>query len=252
MHSATARLVVSALFGIVVLAGCSTSSEGGESVGPIRSELPLLPGEQRISEEDQQDSLAEIVNRFHLQEAEFTQCVNALGYEYEARQVRVDVDDGDPLTFFEFRREWGYGVSTYRDNPFGLNITISGGVSPIEDFDTFVFEDGEGDCFALYPLKNFEYELVRLRSPVVISERPLNSSEMVEATEQWSSCMKSAGFDYNSPDERARDLAGRFNDFLDDPNSGGSDEFRNEELRIAARDVECFVNHVLPVLEALQ
>jgi hypothetical protein len=83
---------------------------------------------------------------------------------------------------------------------------------------------------------------------------------MIAAIENWSTCMREAGFDYDSPEDIESNLDDRLDAVLDgaDPETLSPDgqaaltELQGEERAIAIADYDCEVEHIVPAEQQIE
>ena len=266
--------------GVLILAAC-----GGGSDEESNSETPEPTsagnGSQEIGREEFGMTEEQLVTTIDAVESSIADCMTEAGFEYipidaETFREAMDLVGGSPPGFTdeEFVAQYGYGVTTMppqSDFRFGdENQQIFDNLSPEDQvaYTRTLVGDHETATFVLM-LEQEDFlqagGCTETAIQEVFTEEQLSPSffnpfdalveqdpRMIEAQENWSACMKEAGFEYatqGDPEdefvERLQTLTGG----VDPATLTGSDkdaltELQGEERAIAAVDFECAAEHV--------
>jgi hypothetical protein len=270
------RLIVSVSLAIVaiLIAGCGDEKASNER--PLELEETLGFSREGILE------------RQTRVEGRIRDCMKAQGFDY----VPVDpfaqqqaLTGKARLTDEEFTKQFGYGITTL----FGRGSTQSdpnekirqslsttdraaynrtlGGENPTVTFTEAV---DAGDFTELGGCTKEASEAVFGGAAVLttlvekldeLDEQIAQDQRMVKAGEEWSTCMRDAGYRYEEPDEIDSDLEERFKAIVGTgvapgtttPPAGASfdraalTELQREEVRIANADLDCEKQEIEPV-----
>jgi len=273
------------------LAACGGGADGG---GPTSIGDALgLPDEQAFRERERD-----------VQEA-IRQCMADEGFDYvpvDPSEMNIELAGPGIRPDAEFRRQYGYGVTTRLDrtgegDDTDPNAAIREALSDTdrEAYDRALHGDlaagvgGDGEVFiqvgpggemsgteAGTPVEPedagcfgkaqsevggddaFNPEIGR--QLMEMEERIQSDARMVAALEAWSSCMREAGFEYDSPRDIHGDLFERLQALRgpDDEHGrptgdeAGLARLQDEELAIAAADDECWAEHLRDVEEEVR
>lgn len=257
-----------------------------QSSAATRSSGATLPGTREfgLTEED----FARHVERT---QALVATCMAEAGFEYlpvnvstvEAAQARVRRDPG--MSRRAYKQKWGLGVTTRFDNPVrdtGLgpqNLRIFAslpapdqvaynrtlfGRNPKADF-VFTLDEEDfsetGGCTRKAVARVFTAS--QLKGTFVNPKDVLVDSDkrIVAARHAWSTCMRSAGYDYlNDQDEIIGDFEERLDKLVgaDDPTQltgarvAALKAMQREEINVALADLDCQLKHTDKVYDQVE
>jgi hypothetical protein len=251
--------------------GNGPASAEGEQTGKAK-----LPGvkEFGLSEEQFNEHVEKT-------QALIAKCMTEAGFEYipvdvktvEAAQARVRTDPG--YTRRTYKEKWGLGVTTRFDKPvrdtgLGPNLQIwqslppadqeaysrtLWGDDPTSDF-VFTLDEEDfsstGGCTRKAVAQVFTPE--QLKGTYVNPKDVLVESDprVVAAKRNWSSCMRSRGYDYQEDqDQIIEEYEERLDKLLDgdDPETltgaraAALGKLQQEEIAVAVADLDCQVKH---------
>jgi len=273
---------------LLVLAACGGSSN---EEGPTDTQQPTSGGNGsgEIGREEFGMTEEELVNAIDDVEASIATCMEAAGFEYvpiDAETFRDGMDlvggSAPGLSDQEFFAQYGYGITT-RPPTAGFRFGDENGAI----FDNLSPEDQVaytrtvvGDNATATHVKMLEEEdfspaggCTETAVKEVYTEEQLSPTffnpfdalveqdpREIAAQKNWSTCMREAGFDY----ETQGDPEDEFKERLDDLTKGadpasltGTDkdalaELQGEELAVAAADFECAVKFVNDVEQQVE
>jgi hypothetical protein len=245
-------------------------------------------GNAEIGKEEFGMTEEELVTAIEQVESSIASCMDAAGFEYTPidpvtfREGMSSLASVPGLSDAEFVAQYGYGFTTLPPTQvfrFGdENAAVYDTLSPEDQvaYDrtivgertetTFVFmlenEDfeGAGGCTktAIDEVFTEEQRDPNFENPfdVLVEEDP----RYIAAEEAWSNCMNEEGFDYDSPEDAEDELLERFDDLTkgqDPATLTGSEltllqELQAEERAIAAADLVCAEEHLIPVEEQVE
>jgi len=265
--------------GVVVLAACGSgaSSDSGQT------QQSTSGGNQQVGVEEFGMTDEALVKSIERAESLVASCMTDAGFEYvpiDAVTFRGAMDaltSAPGLTDAEFVAQYGYGITTLPPRQaFGAgeqNTRIYDQLSAADQIAykrtlwgdnveaTFVImlenEDfsGAGGCTKKAIDQVFTAEQRNANYVNPFDAQVQQDSRMVDALEKWSSCMRQAGYDYETPDDAEREITDRFNAFTKgaDPRTlTGSDkaaltQLQGEERAVAQADHDCFEQFVTDV-----
>lgn len=243
----------------------------GADDGQTETTQPL-PGTQAFGLTDQ-----EFTTYVEEVESLIAECMAGAGFEYVPVDVTAVLEVGvwrraDPnMSREEFKREWGYGISTRVDDPareVGLgdqNVTIYEGLTESEKIAyerTLFGEDpdatfaltlddedfsGTGGCTeeavtAVFPAAMLTSTFINPKDVLVESDPRVTAAE-----QDWMDCMGEDAYEYEDQDEIIEEFEDRYDELLDgkdlDELSGDDlvalEELQSEEIAVAMKDLEC-------------
>lgn len=246
---------------------CGTGAGDGQT-----ETTQSLPGIQAFGLTDQ-----EFTRYVEEVESIIAECMAEAGFEYVPVDVTAVLDVGvwrraDPnVSREEFKREWGYGISTRVDDPareVGLgdqNVAIYEGLTESEKiaYDRTLFGDdpdatfamtlddedfsGTGGCTreavtAVFPAEMMTATFINPKDVLVESD-----PRVVAAEQEWMDCMSEDGYEYEDQDEIIEEYEDSYDELLDgkdlDELSGDElvalEELQSEEIAVALKDLEC-------------
>ena len=217
-------------------------------------------------------------------------CMAAGGFEYvavDAETVRDAMDGlgGVPgVSDEDFATQFGYGVSTQFDNPGFAPVFGERNVQALEDLPAadqvaytraLLGEDAEATFVFTLEVEDFSRTggctrtaIERFFSSAELSPSYVNpidvrvqqDARLLAAQEQWSGCMREAGFDYESSEDTDIDVQNRLEALTEgaDPETlTGSArdalvELQGYERALAVADLGCFEEFVEEVEEEVE
>jgi hypothetical protein len=273
-------LVVALSAVVALMAACGDDSGGGGGGGSSsRAKDDGLPGLEAMGLTEKQ-----FATHVEAVESRIADCMSRAGFDY----VPVDVDTVrlamlavriEPgYTRVEYKKRWGYGVTTRFDNPvkeigLGPNLATLRGLSPEDRAayertlygentdETFAFAFDEEDFSSTGGCTRRAVEQVFTKKQVsgsyvhpkdiLIDEDP----RIVAANEAWVQCMHDLGYDtnyeYDDQDDIIADFEKRFDKLVGDddprkltgPRAEQLKAMQREEIEISLADVECQIRH---------
>ncbi len=265
------------MVGLLALTGCGG---GGR---PATTADPVAEG----SVEDQLGfDTAGTLARQAAVENEISVCMKAQGFDYvavDAVAARTALVGSPRMSDAEFRRQFGYGISTLYDRASrqtdpntrlrivlspadraAYDRTLSGG----NPESTFALAVDTGDFTQLGGCTKQATEsvfggaelLTTLQGQLdALDERIVQDQRMVRAAEAWSACMKDAGYRYAEPDETDADFTRRLRAIVGPPPAPGEIPARRPydraalaalqrlETAVGTTDLRCEEKHIYPV-----
>lgn len=232
---------------------------------------------------------AEIVKRVDAVEQSIATCMSDAGFEYvavdyaTARQAMDADSKPSGLDPDQFRSEFGYGITTLYGGAatqatigLGRNIAIRDGLPAADRVawerqlfgdnsnQTFVVgldeEDlsGTGGCTRQAVEQNFSADELGagfVNYQNAEGARIDQDARVIAAYQDWATCMRDAGYNYNAGDEIDADLASRLDSItqgltpaeLSSDAQAALSELQGEERAIAAVDHDCDVKFVADI-----
>lgn len=233
---------------------------------------------------------AEVVRRVDAVEALIASCMRDAGFEYvpvDYKTARKAMDSNSKpsgLSSKDFRTQYGYGITTQfagADNQALMgagaqNIRIRNGLSTADHtaYMHALYGDNPSATFVVgLDSENFSQTGGCTRKAVeqVFSKDELGANfvnyqnaqdarvdqdpRVIAAQKDWGTCMRQAGYSYNTSDEIKADLASRLDaitggaapDTLSADAQAALKQLQGEELAIAAADHDCSVKFVDPI-----
>ena len=262
-----------------------TSAASGTSTGPVLT--TNFVRDETKGQEELGLTKAEIIRRVDATEGLIAQCMTAAGFEYfpvDYTTARAAMDSNSKpsgLTGDEFRKQFGYGVTTLYAGPATQstlslgkrNAQYKAGLSTADRvaYDRTLYGKNPNYTFVV-ALDREDFSQVggctRAAVQLIFSKEQVGASfvnyqnaagtridadpRVIAAYKDWSSCMRQAGYPYNSPGEINADLVTR----LDKVTGGAALEalsaaartaltsLQGEEKALAALDHECDLKFV--------
>lgn len=222
---------------VAVLAGCGGGGGSKPTAAPAAQAADAaefgLPG-------------AEIERRQIKVEGLIQTCMKAQGFDYmpvDPTTLRAAMDSNSKpsgLSEQEFRKQYGYGISTLYDaqllqsqnSQSEPNKKIRDALAPADRaaYDRALYGDNAGATFAsaldsedltglggctkqavdtTFPPSEIKLLRQSPNSQDAVGELALQDARVIEATRSWSACMRTAGYNYAKPDEIKTDLQAR-------------------------------------------
>lgn len=229
----------------ISLSACGDGGQdgGGASAGPTGSTI--------LSNQGLRSAINEAIAEFDEDESVLLACLTDAGFDYEPRTVTVALADPNLglVSSLDRLRRWGYGISV-GEGTNGITVSQIGGNVPDDQRDAFLLAIGEGGaCFEYASVTDIATEVEALQNefgdlPDDFASNPV----VVEALRNWTECMSSRGYTYDSPLAVFEDLDQRFGAAQ---SSDDRRAFEELELRIASADADCQEVHVFPALRSL-
>ena len=274
------RTSVSAL-ALLAVSACG----GGASTGEESKDAEHLPGIKEFGLTE-----VEFVDHVERTQALIAECMTRAGFEYvpvdvrtvEAAQARVRTDPG--YTRETYKQKWGLAVTTRFDDPvrdvgLGPNLEIWQSLPPRdqeayartlwgdEPKSDFVFTMDEEDFSSTGGCTRKAVAAVftpaQLKGTYVNPKDVLveNDPRIIEAQDDWTECMREAGYEYeDDQDEIIEEFQERLDELLegDDPASltGARAEalrkLQQEEIAVSLVDLECQIKHTDDVFREVE
>lgn len=218
------------------------SCAGSPSPDPVVTE-PILNA----------DTLDQVIRKalqqFNEAEETFAACLHKAGFDYRPRtaQVTVTSDHGGLRSRAEMIRTVGYGIV---DGEAGAGVEASvssGGVRETqrEAFEYAVSPGGEcADQLNYVDIQQVVQEYQDM--PPDVDDRVLADPRFIEAQNNWRSCMKSLGYQFNSPIDAFGYIESKH--LAVGSNSEEIAKLKDEEVRIATADLDCYTQYLDPIL----
>jgi len=283
MRPGAVLLSVCAAIAMIAIAGCGGDDKKQSEASEIEEQLGLS------------GSSTDSVQRQTQVEGRIQECMRAQGFEYTpvdplARQAALT--GRARMSDEEFLKQFGYGISTLfgrgnaaqADPNERVRKSLSAadraaydralwgentGVTFAEALDTGEFGD-LGGCTKI--ASDAAFGGAAVLTAVVgkldeLDEGIVQDQRMVRAFEQWSVCMRDAGYRYEDPDAIDADLLERFQSIMgvgvrpgaSAPPSPGTSydrvalaDLQREEVKIANADLACEKRHVTPVEDVVR
>jgi len=266
--------------GIVVLAACGGGSDE-ENATDTQETTPAANGSQEIGKEEFGMTEEQLVTTIDAVESSIADCMTEAGFEYipidaETFRDAMDLVGGSPPGFSdeEFVAQYGYGITTLppkSDFRFGdENQRIFDDLSTEDQvaYTRTLVGDHETATFVLMlEQEDFlpaggctEKAIEEVFTPEQLSPSFFNPFDalveqdprMIDAQENWSNCMKEAGFEYATQGDPEDEFVERLQTLTGGANPAdltGSDkdaltELQGQERAIAAVDFECAREHI--------
>ena len=275
--------------GVVVLAACGGGSDEENATPAEETTAPTGNGTQEIGREEFGMTEEQLVTTIDAVESRIADCMSAAGFEYvpidvETFRDAMDAVGGAPPGFSdeEFVAQYGYGITTLppkSDFRFGEeNQAIFDDLSPEDQvaYTRTLVGDHETATFVLMlEQEDFlpsggctETAIEEVFTPEQLSPSFFNPFDalveqdprMIQAQEDWSNCMKEAGFEYatqGDPEdefvERLQTLTGGADPTkLDGADKAALEELQGEERAIALVDFDCAETHITDVEDQVE
>jgi hypothetical protein len=266
--------------GIIVLAACGGGSDE-DNATQAEETAPAGNGSQQIGREEFGMTEEQLVATIDAVESSIADCMSEAGFEYipidaETFRDAMDLVGGSPPGFTdeEFVAQYGYGITTLPPKSefrFGdENQRIFDDLSSEDQvaYTRTLVGDHETATFVLMlEQEDFlpaggctETAIEEVFTPEQLSPSFFNPFDalveqdprMIEAQENWSNCMKGAGFEYatqGDPEdefvERLQTLTGGADPAtLEGSDKEALEQLQGEERAIAAVDFECASEHI--------
>ncbi len=289
-RSAAAAFLLAATLGLVATAcggGSDSSAEGGtREARTVDESGQKLPGTKEFGLTEE-----EFASRVETVQTLIAECMADAGFEYvpadvktiERAQSAVRVEPG--FTREEYKRRWGYGVTTRFDNvvkeielgPQNLRYIASLSAADEAAYERTLYGEDPDATFAFtFDEEDFSSTGGCTRKAVeqVFSEEELkgtyinpkdvlveNDPRVVKANADWVACMQRHGYDgYLDQDEIIEEFEERLDALTDgeDPRTltGAKAEtlkqLQAEEIEISLADVDCQKKHVDAVIREVE
>ena len=279
--------IVWILGGVLVLAACGGGSDE-ENSGETQQPTTAGNGGGEIGREEFGMTEEQLVNAIEQTEAAIAECMDAEGFEYTPidpvtfREAMSSLAAVPGLSDEEFVAQYGYGFSTlppvqaFRAGPENQRIYDSLSEQDKVAYDRALWGDNTEATF-VFMLENEDFEgaggCTKTAIEAVFTEEQRNPNfenpfdRLVEqdpryqdAIEEWSACMSEAGYDYESPEDAEDEILERYNDLtrgqppetLTGTDQEALSELQGEERAIAAADLNCAEEHLIPVEEQVE
>ena len=203
------------------------------------------------------DALDQVIRgalqQFNEAEEAFAACLREAGFDYSPRtaQVTVTSDHGGLRSRAEMIRTVGYGIVNGEAGA-GVQAIVIGGDIPAaqrEAFEQSVSPGGEcEDQLNYVDIQQVVQEYQDM--PPGVDDRVLADPEFIEAQNNWRKCMKSLGYQFNSPIDAFNYIESKFFTIGSDPEDIA--KLAEEEVRIATADLDCFNKHLDPIVRELK
>jgi hypothetical protein len=269
------------MVGLVTLASCGKSA--GSSTPAQATGSASAPNEFGLS-------LAELAVRVESTEQLIATCMKQAGFQYVALDfgaVKAAMDSDQTaagLSSEDFVKQFGLGVTTQFDKPlvvFGAGPQNNDFLNGLGASDQVAFRrELWGETPDWSHVRAIEQEdfsqtggctlaaATQTYSPTELSGNYVNPKDkliqqdprMVTARQQWTTCMRDAGYEYDEPDQVSEDLTERLKAIV-----GGQDPktvtgptldalkaLQGEELAVAAALTTCEEKTILPVQDAVE
>jgi hypothetical protein len=284
MPRPTTRLLatIAAVGTLAALTSCSGSEAGS---GPGGDESGQLPGikEFGLTEE-------EFVDHIERTQQRIAECMHEAGFEYvpvdvrtiEDAQARVRMDPG--YTRRSYKEKWGLAVTTRFDDPvrdvgLGPNLQIWQSLPPTDqeayartlwgdepksDF-VFMFDEEDfsnaGGCTRKGVTGVFTPDQLKgtyINPKDVLVE---NDPRIIEAEDNWTECMREAGYEYeDDQDEIIEEYEERLDELLGDedpealtgPRLAALKRLQEEEIAVSLVDLRCQIEHTDDVFREVE
>jgi hypothetical protein len=266
---------------LLVVSACQSTPSADSSEGDGKK----LPGVKEFGLTEVQ-----FVEHIEKTQALISECMAEAGFEYipvdvktiEAGQARMRSDPG--YTRETYKQKWGLGVTTRFDNPvrdtgLGPNLEIWKGLpkadqeaysrtlwgdNPKYDF-VFAFDEEDfsetGGCTRKAVAQVFTQ--AQLKGTYVNPKDVLveNDPRIIEAQDNWTECMREAGYDYeDDQDEIIEYYEERLEELLgdDDPQSltghrlAQLRKLQQEEIAVSLVDLECQIKYTDDVFRQVE
>lgn len=267
---------------LLALGGCGGSDASPDPAAGDGKELPGIK-EFGLTEE-------QFVDQIERTQQHIAECMRDAGFEYipvdvktiESAQARVRMDPG--YTRRSYKEKWGLGVTTRFDDPvrdvgLGPNLEIWQSLPPTDreayartlwgdkpksDF-VFTFDEEDfsstGGCTREAVAKVFTP--AQLKGTYVNPKDVLveNDPRIIEAQDEWTECMREAGYEYeDDQDEIIEEFQQRLDELLqgDDPTTltgprkAELEKLQQEEIEISLVDLECQIKHTDDVFREVE
>ena len=197
--------------------------------------------------------IRDALKQFNEAEEAFAACLQEAGFDYTPRtaQVTVTSDHGGLRSRTEMIRTVGYGIVDGEAGA-GVQAIVTGGDLP--EAQREAFEESTSSGGACENQLNFvdiqqvvqEYQDM----PPGVDERVLADPGFIEAQNNWRRCMKSLGYQFNSPIDAFNYIEAKFFTIGSDVQDIAA--LAEEEIRIATADLDCFNKHLDPIVRELE
>ncbi len=192
------------------------------------------------------------LEEFNAAEEAFAACLRGAGFDYTPRaaQVTVTSDHGGLRSRAEMIRTVGYGIVDGEAGA-GVQVFVSSGDLPAaqrEAFEASVSPGGGcGNRLNYVDIQQVVQEYQDM--PPRVDDRVLADPEFIEAQNNWRKCIKSLGYQFNSPIDAFNYIESKFFTIGLDPEDIAA--LAEEEVRIATADLDCFNKHLDPIVREL-
>ena len=271
--------------GVLVLAACGGGSDDNRAT---QTQTTGGGDGNQVGKEEFGMNEEELVTAIEDTEAAIATCMTGEGFEYSPidpvtfRDAMGSLTAVPGLSDEEFVTQYGYGFTTlpptqkfrageenqaiYDDLPAADQVAYDRALWGDNTEATFVYmlenEDfeGAGGCTktAIDEVFTEEQRNPNFNNPfdVLVEQDP----RYIDAVAEWSACMGESGYDYESPEDAEDELIERYDDLTkgQDPSTlTGSDadalaELQGEERALAAADLVCAEEHLIPVEEQVE
>ncbi len=271
---------------LLVFVACGGSDEEGS--GDTQQATATGDSSGEVGKEEFGMTEEELVTAIEDTEAAIATCMDGAGFEYVPidsvtfREAMSSLAAVPGLNDEEFVSQYGYGFSTLPPvQSFGAgeeNRNIYEQLSPEDQvaYERELWGDNTEATF-VFMLENEDFEgaggCTKTAIEATFAEEQLDPNFenpfdlLVEqdqryqaAIEDWSACMAEAGYDYESPEDAEDELLERYNDLtrgqppeaLEGADQEALAELQGEERAIAAADLACAEEHLIPVEEQVE
>lgn len=263
--------------GTMVVLGVAASACGPSPAAPLTGVTTEIERELGFGTREYGLTDAQWTTAIESVQAEIASCMAAAGFEY----IPADVDTVDlamkavrtepGVDRVEYKKEWGYGVTTRFDNRLKeielgpQNIAIYESLSSADQvaYDRTLYGDDPDATFAFHfdeedfsPTGGCTRKAIDASftpeqlNPNFVNPKDIfleNDGRVVEAEQEWADCMGDAGFDYEDQDEIIDEYGQRLDQLLagDDPENlpaaraQALADLQNEEIAVSLVDVDC-------------
>jgi truncated hemoglobin YjbI len=263
-------LIALAVVFVGVLGACRRAQQ--------ETDLPLVEEQVGFSGEESFDRQVAAENLIR-------DCMKAQGFEYvpvDPAAQRAELVGTTGLTEEEFEKQYGYGITTLYEQRSqqavtGPNEQIRNSLSEADRaaYDRALYGEDPtatlavaldtgsfsrlGGCLREAADEVFggaEFAENLMAKLDDLDERILEDSRMVDAVENWSECMRKAGYEVSDQDEVDRILEQKLEEIVGSPDNRKPDydkealaDLQREEVAMVAADISCEKRHITEIEE---
>lgn len=192
------------------------------------------------------------LNQFNEAEEVLTSCLQRAGFDYTPRtaQVTVTSDHGGLRSREEMIRTVGYGIVDGEAGA-GVQAIVTGGNVPAAQREAYRLSIGSGgECESQLNFVDIQQVVQEYQDmPPEVDERVLADPGFIEAQNNWRRCIRSRGYEFNSPVDAFNYIESKLFTVGNDPQALAS--LAEEEIRIATADLDCYNQHLDPFIRTL-
>lgn len=197
--------------------------------------------------------IRDALKQFNDAEEEFAACLQKAGFDYTPRtaQVTVNSDHGGLRSRAEMIRTIGYGIVD-GEGGAGVEATVTGGHVPEAQRAAYrASVSAGGECESSLNYVDIQHVVQEYQDiPPELDEKALADPRFIEAQNGWRRCMKGLGYQFDSPIDAFNYIESKLFAIGSDPENIAT--LAKEEIRIATADLDCYNQHLDPVVRDLR